>query len=185
MLSMGMFVPKFYLRLDFIGGFLDVVGLGVLLSYDLAFLRRGLMLIPFLGRRHDLLNRVSRACNDFESSHPPANAPRNLRLSDDEIPLLATLFDDFDAIRTPQPVVYVSLGNEFTRRPWVGPGFLIPTSEPAHPFMDPIRPLASPLHMPELFKQEERSIQHVVYSIGFLLMVLGSVLELIQIAVGK
>lgn len=58
MLSMEMFVPKFYLRLDFIKGFLDVVGLGVLLSYDLAFLRRGLMLIPFLRRRHNLLNRV-------------------------------------------------------------------------------------------------------------------------------
>lgn len=182
---MGMFVPKFYLRPDFIGGFLDVVGLGVLLSYDLAFLRRGLMLMPFLRRRHDLLNRVCRACNDFESSHPPANTPRNLQLSDDEISLFVTLFDDFDASQIPQPVIYVSLGNEFTRRPWVGPGFLVSTSESVHPFIDPIRPLASPLHIPELFKQEERSIQHVVYSVGFLLMVLGSVLELIQVAVGK
>ena len=187
-LSMGLAVPRFVARLDFWGAALDIVGLMVLLSYDLPFLQRWLMRYPCLRLRHDVLIRVSQACNQFESSHPPAGVPRILMsLSNDEALLFVNLFDDFDISQMHQPiVVYVSLGDQFTRRPWVGPGLVVPTSSPAGPFgPDPIQPLASPLHIPELVKREERSIQHVVYGLGFLLMVLGSVLSMIQIGLGK
>jgi len=187
-LSMGLLVPKFFCRLDFWGAALDIVGLMVLLSYDLSFLRPWLMRYPCLRLRHGVLIRVSQACNQFENSYPPAGVPRILMsLSNDEAPLFVNLFDDFDASQMPQSiVVYVSLGDQFTRRPWVGPGIRVPAPAPAGPFgPDPIQSLASPLHIPELFKQEERSIQRVVYGLGFLLMVLGSVLSMIQIALGK
>jgi hypothetical protein len=84
-------------RIEFWGAIIDAVGLTILLSYDLAWLRKPLMRIPSLRKRHDLVCEVKRLCAAFEKSHPPV-APRRelMQLNGEQAHSFVTLFDDYD-----------------------------------------------------------------------------------------
>jgi len=180
-------IARLAYRLDFWGAIFDIAGLTILLSYDLPTLREVLMMIPKLRRRHELVDRIARKADELLRSSPGVNFRHELMvLNEGDADALATLFDDYDQSRAAGVLVaYAAIGNPYLNLPWVGPGVRAATPVHEGPFgPDPIQPLSTPLQVQDLRKQEERRIQARAYTMGFVLMVLGSILSIAQMALG-
>jgi|HubBroStandDraft_6_1064221.scaffolds.fasta_scaffold578095_2 hypothetical protein len=167
---------RFSMRhLDFWGSFIDLVGLVVLLSYDVPFLQNVLLRLPTLRRRHDFLNELK------TRSKPSADLAESFQtfamktLTGSDVPSFMRLYPDRDRRSAVPKSLSIFAHYENRLRfpdPWI------------YPSLDPAgnSQLASPLSLPSLFTNEENDIRKIVYSVGFVLMFLGSVMFLIHAA---
>lgn len=163
------------LRLDFWGSLIELIGLVILLSFDVPFLQRLLMRWPSLERRHNLLVELkadSLAATNlgewFQTFH------KKTLMGADIAPFMRLFPDRDQKQKMPQSLgVFAHYDNR--RRfpnPWIYPSV----------DQEGIPPLATPLPLPDLFTNEENDIRKRVYTLGFVLMFLGSVMFLIHAA---
>ncbi len=164
--------PFFY-RLDFYGSVLELLGLTILLSYDVPFLQPVLLSMPALRRRRRSLERLRAEQGRFDASRHTQFVPeRALRIEGRDAATFLALYPDWRRARkAPQFItLYAVHGNPgLSNEPWI-----FPSDEQDEP-------MATALFLSTLLLQEEREIQRIVYSVGFTLMLAGGLLSLLQI----
>ena len=162
------------LRLDFWGSLVDLVGLVILLSYDVWFLQPILMQWPPLDRRHALLLKLKA---DSAPTDDPSEQFRTVHvksLKGADVAPFMRLYPDRDQKQTiPTSIdVFARYGNRVRNPdPWIYPSLDGENSS-----------LATPLFLTALFTNEENDIRKWVYSIGFVLMFVGSLMYLVHAA---
>jgi len=166
-------VPPFLARLDFYGSVLELLGLTILLSYDVPFLQPQLMRVPRLRRRHQALIRLKVDHGRFDESRHTMYVPeRTMRLEKEDAGAFLALYPDWRSGKeAPGPIfLYAVHGNPAqSNEPWI-----FPSNEQEEP-------LATALFLSTMFVQEEREIERMVYGIGFALMLAGGILSLAHI----
>jgi len=168
-------MPPFLHRLDFYGGAIELLGLAILLSYDVPFLQPQLMRLPWLRRRREALHRLRRADDAIGSEVMSYEPLQVLTLEGEDAARFLALYPDWEPRRAAPGslVLYLIHGNRLhSIEPWIFPSG------------DDGIPVATALFLSTLFAQEEREIQKSVYTLGFLTMLLGGMLSLIQIMRG-
>jgi hypothetical protein len=161
------------LRLDFWGSLVDLIGLVILLSYDVWFLQPILMRWPSLARRRALLLKLK------AQSMPTDDMSEQFRtflvetLTGRDVALFMRLYPDRGQLQKPTSVeVFTRFGNRIRNpEPWIYPSAGGENSS-----------LATPLILTALFTNEENDIRKIVYAVGFVGMLIGSVMFLIHAA---
>jgi len=165
-------MPPFLHRLDFYGSLLDLLGLTILLSYDVPFLQPGLLRMPPLRKRREALAKLQAGHGKFDESKHTVYVPeRALRIEGSDAAAFLALYPDWR--RAPRVPPFITLyavhGNPAqSSEPWI-----FPSDEEDEP-------LATALYLSTLLLQEERQIQRMVYSVGFALMLAGGITSLLQ-----
>jgi hypothetical protein len=176
------------MRIDFWGELIDLLGLAVLLSYDVRSLKS---LLSFLmqfrqpQRIQSLMSRLNPKIVDFMKSFPPAMVPQRLETlqGKDALAFLNILpnWRRDQSVPESLDVCVVSFDPLYTRgEPWVYASQA--RSEPPNA-ADP--PIAGPVPSSALFESWKKEIQNFIYTVGFLLMALGSVLVIAQIILDR
>ena len=179
--------PQFVFRLDFWGDTIDLLGLTILLSCDVQVLRPLLSMLtrlPNIQRRTELTSRLHQKNVTFIQSFLPALQPARLQtLNGVEVADFLKIFPDWrrsQAIPESIDVCAVNFDHFLQRSaPWIYAAQAT-TEEP----LPNQKPLAGPLPSTDLFSRAEKQSQNTIYTAGFLLMACGSILSLIQIAIG-
>src|ERR1700693_1715164 len=165
-------MPPFLLRLEFYGSAVGILGLVILLSYDVPYLQPHLLRLPALRRRRQLLLRLKEKHASLDTEVTTMYVPkRALTVKGTDASWFLRLYPDWLRGRpAPNSIsVFVVHGNPLhAQEPWV------------YPSDDGGVPLTTALVLSTLFMQEERAIQKTVYSIGLLLIVLGELLILVH-----
>jgi len=165
-------MPPFLHRLDFYGSAIELMGLAMLLSYDVPFLQPRLLRLPWLRRRREALHRLRGADEAIGSEVISYEPLEVVTLSGKDVGRFLALYPDWEPGRAAPGslVLYLIHGNRLhSMEPWIFPSG------------DDGIPLAKALFLSTLFAQEEREIQKSVYTLGFLTMLFGGILSLIQI----
>jgi len=171
-------------RLDLWGELIDLLGLTVLLSYDVRALKpllNVLMRFRQPQRIQTLISRLHPKIVDFMKSFPPAMVPNRLETlrGKDALAFLNMLPNWQRGQNAPESldVCAVSLDPLYTRgEPWIYAG---QASSKLPNAADP--PIAGPVPSSALFDSWKKEIQNFVYTTGFLLMAVGSILVIVQI----
>jgi hypothetical protein len=160
--------------LDFWGSLIDLIGLVVLLSYDVWFLQAVLMRWPPFERRHTLLLKLKADSAPTDDLGEQFRTVQVKTLIGADVTLFMRLYPDRDQ-KQAMPVtidVFARYGNRMRNpEPWIYPSVDGGNSS-----------LATPLFLTALFTNEDNDIRKVVYAMGFVLMFLGSVMFLIHAA---
>lgn len=162
-------------HLDFWGSLIDLIGLVILLSYDVPFLQGVLMGLPSLKKRHSTLLDLKTRSAPTSNLAEWFQTLNMMTLNGAEVAPFMALFPDRDrSIRTPQSVFVLAYFANRLRNPepWI-----FPSSDASG-----TPQLASAISLPVLFTSEENDIRKSVYTIGFILMFVGSLMYLIQAA---
>jgi hypothetical protein len=169
-------MPPFLLRLEFYGSAVGILGLVILLSYDVPYLQPQLLRLPALRRRRQLLLRLKEKHASLDTEVTTMYVPKQALIvrGSDAANFLA-LYPDWPRRRVaPSSIsIFVVHGNPLqAQEPWI------------YPSDDGGVPLTTAMVLSTLFMQEERAIQKSVYSIGFLLMLFGELLILVHTMAG-
>jgi hypothetical protein len=181
----------FLFRLDFWADLVDVLGLAVLVSWDVEFLKplRSILLhLPSVRRRAQLMSRLHQKTVSFIQSFPNAlHAERLETLNGVEIVDFLRCFPNWQRNRaTPEAVDVCAVNfdpNLQSVKTWIY------AAEVIHQEMGQPRPhqlpIAGILPAEELSSRAEKLTQNLVYTTGFALMGFASLLSLIQIAIDR
>jgi hypothetical protein len=172
-------LPGFFSKLDFWAALLDIVGLSVLVSHDidmLKFVYNLATLLPPMRRWHNLDLAVQTVVRQFADQYPGAEQETLLAsFQGKEATDLTSLFP----VRSPDVPEEVDLYAMF-----VGPTF------PSEEIMlwltrggETRGQLVRPMTDTELADRLEKKKQNFIYSLGFALMALASVLYLTGVIV--
>jgi hypothetical protein len=162
-------------RLDFWGSLIDLVGLAILLSYDVPFLQPMLMRWPSLERRRNLLHELKRLSAPTSSMDKWFQTFALKKLIKPDVAPFMRLYPGRDR-KQAMPESITVFGHYDNRLRYPDP-WIYPSVDP-----DGKSQLAGALILPTLFSNEETDIRNTVYSIGFLLMFVGSLMFLIHAA---
>ncbi len=164
-------MPPYLLRMEFYGSWVGIVGLVILLSYDVPYLQPQLLRVPALRRRRQLLLGLKEKHGSPDTAQTVMYVPqRALTVEGVDAANFLQLYPDWPRRRAaPKSIsVFVVHGDPLhLQEPWV------------YPSDDRGIPLTAALVLSTLLMQEERAIQKSVYGIGFMLMLLGELLTLV------
>jgi hypothetical protein len=176
-------IVKFLTRLDFWGELIDILGLAVLLSHDvswLGWLHELFMLTPRLQRLTRLGLEIHKGTVQFIKSFPASLGEERLAtLHATDAATFVRLFPDRKKVPLPEDVDAIAINlapNVQDVSVWI-----YAAEVSVGPITDN-QTLAGPIPYSDFVNQTERQKQNLVYSAGFVLMAIGSVLLLIQIA---
>jgi hypothetical protein len=172
-------------RLDMWGEIIDLLGLTILLSYDVPFLKPILKLVMSFHRlqRIDMITTTlqQKVAVFYRTMHGPMLPERLDTLKGPDAAIFLKVFSNWSGGPIPESginvcIFYLTLGTH--SEPWI---YAASAAEQIHSHQ---QPLAGPVPVSFVFTQMEKKIQTFIYGIGFALMALGSVLSIIHIAIG-
>src|SRR5712692_4479856 len=118
-------MPPYLLRMEFYGSAVGIVGLVILLSYDVPYLQPQLLRLPALRRRRELLLRLKAERGSFDAARTAMYVPeRALTVEGSDAGGFLELYPDWPGRRAaPKSIsVFVVHGNPLlSQEPWVYP----------------------------------------------------------------